>query len=255
MKRGRYISKEDKSRGWSKKNTIAYNTKYTTTTGRGFIVTDHLGNSNYICLFEDYEVVADSRDIKSGIIQHPLDKTVYNRGYIGFGKFCATADRKVYSKWQGMFKRVYAGLPEYHRYVEYTVDKRWHNFQNFAKWAYAWEGCEGLDLDKDILCTILNKKEYSPETCLLLPSELNKVASHLPYTCVTKEGNKFRAKISTKLTGTIELGRYYSKNNALYTMTNSKAMYMLHLAEKYKLEDFVVESIEAFRLKQLQEVL
>lgn len=55
----------------------------------------------------------------------------------------------------------------------------WKDFQNFAEW---FEGVvesgyfhEGWHLDKDLLYK--NNKIYSPETCVFLPEDINKVLS------------------------------------------------------------------------------
>ena len=50
----------------------------------------------------------------------------------------------------------------------------WLYLENFYNWFVKQEYKEGYELDKDLLC-LLNKSDkiYSPETCLLIPTELN----------------------------------------------------------------------------------
>ena len=59
-------------------------------------------------------------------------------------------------------------------YKDCEVSKKWHNFQNFAKWYYNnyYEvDDETMCLDKDIL--IKGNKIYSPETCIFVPQTIN----------------------------------------------------------------------------------
>ena len=57
-------------------------------------------------------------------------------------------------------------------YIGCKVCEEWLNFQNFARWIYdnKYE-CDDLELDKDLL--IKGNKIYSPNTCCLLPHEIN----------------------------------------------------------------------------------
>lgn len=81
---------------------------------------------------------------------------------------------KVYSVWRGMIERCYHPRQLIRRpnYLGCTVDEIWHDFQNFAKWYenHEYSG-KGYELDKDIL--IQGNKLYSPETCCLVPRDLN----------------------------------------------------------------------------------
>ena len=59
-------------------------------------------------------------------------------------------------------------------YKDVTVCEEWHNFQNFAEWMednYDPEIMQGWQLDKDIL--FKGNKIYSPDTCRLVPAEIN----------------------------------------------------------------------------------
>lgn len=113
---------------------------------------------------------------KKGNVDNPYDKTVYNIGYIGEGKYNWKDNFEIYAHWQQMLKRCYDPyyLNKYPTYIDCYVCEKWHNFQNFAKW---WEenvyNCnnEKMVLDKDIL--IKGNKIYSPETCLIVPEKIN----------------------------------------------------------------------------------
>lgn len=68
-------------------------------------------------------------------------------------------------------------LPSGRAYIGCTVHEDWHNFQNFAEWAYkkpqAWfmEGDKIWELDKDSL--VEGNKVYCADRCTFLPPELN----------------------------------------------------------------------------------
>ena len=77
-----------------------------------------------------------------------------------------------------MLKRCYSG--EYQKkeptYKDCTVCKEWLNYSNFKKWYddnyYEIDG-ERMALDKDIL--VKGNKTYSPETCVFVPQNINKL--------------------------------------------------------------------------------
>lgn len=76
-----------------------------------------------------------------------------------------------------MLGRCYDDTKAKHKsYENCTVCEEWHNFQNFAKWYeenYYEIKDERMELDKDIL--IKGNKVYSPETCVFVPSNVNKL--------------------------------------------------------------------------------
>ena len=81
---------------------------------------------------------------------------------------------KAYAAWHCALQRCYD--PKFHErsptYIGCSVDKRWHDFQDFADWFYGHEyGDLGYALDKDLL--LPDNKIYSPETCCLVPTEIN----------------------------------------------------------------------------------
>ena len=118
-------------------------------------------------------------NIKTGRVKNLLALTMYNVGYFGVGIYKSCLDSKktkAYTTWTGMFGRCYNKIfsKKYKTYLDCTVDERWHNFQNFAKWHeenYNFEIMQGWQLDKDIL--IKGNKGYSSETCCFVPSEIN----------------------------------------------------------------------------------
>ena len=79
-----------------------------------------------------------------------------------------------YQTWRNMLSRCYDKefQKKYPTYVGCTVDKKWHDFQNFADWLDSHEyGSCGYELDKDVL--IYGNKVYSEDNCVLLPKDIN----------------------------------------------------------------------------------
>lgn len=116
------------------------------------------------------------QQIKDGRIKYPFKRTVYNIGYFGNGKHKAKIKNeqiKSYKIWQGILQRCYdAKFQKKHpTYKNIVVCKKWHNYQNFAKW-FEKNYREGYELDKDLLSEPDNKI-YSPDTCIFIPKKLN----------------------------------------------------------------------------------
>jgi hypothetical protein len=123
-----------------------------------------------------FEVKTRMMCVKRDNIKHPLQKTVYNIGYIGLGSYSTSDNLVLYDKWSGTLRRCYdEKYQEKHpSYIGCSVAEDWHNFQNFAKWFeknYNPETMHKWQLDKDIL--VKGNKIYSPETCCFVPSEIN----------------------------------------------------------------------------------
>lgn len=79
-----------------------------------------------------------------------------------------------YQKWKSMLNRCYSSKYQenFPTYINCSTCKEWLTFSNFKKWMIKQEW-QGSDLDKDI--KIQGNKLYSPETCLFVPQEINKL--------------------------------------------------------------------------------
>lgn len=113
-----------------------------------------------------------------GKVKNPYHPFIWGVGFLGVGRYKSKVggkSAKAYITWRNMLERAYS--EEYHTkspaYKDVTVCTEWHNFQNFAQWYNEnWkEYMEGWHIDKDIL--IKGNKVYSPETCCLVPNEIN----------------------------------------------------------------------------------
>lgn len=119
-----------------------------------------------------------SSNIRAGSVKDPMQPTVYGVGFIGVGNYTPTENNihtKAYKQWGSMLERCYS--ERWHKkkptYIGCTVDKYWHNFQNFAKWHeenYPNDG-GSYQLDKDI--KVKGNKVYSERTCTLVTNEEN----------------------------------------------------------------------------------
>ena len=81
---------------------------------------------------------------------------------------------EAYIKWHDMMNRCYNEkfLERNLQYRGCTGCEEWYNFCNFKVWYESHKyGDEVLDLDKDIL--FKGNTVYSPETCCLVPHEIN----------------------------------------------------------------------------------
>lgn len=113
--------------------------------------------------------------IIEGSIRYPYNASLFGVGYLGVGKYKSVVKKKMtkeYGVWRGMLRRCYS-LESYSKnpsYIGCSVDKRWYNFQVFARW-FDDNYVEGFELDKDLL--IDGNKLYSEDTCVFIPSCLN----------------------------------------------------------------------------------
>lgn len=125
----------------------------------------------------DYEFTTTIQRLREGTSKHPHRLTVHGVGYIGVGKYSNTEHSLARNYFSNMIGRCYleSELQKAPRYRESYVIEDWLNFQNFAEWYYSQKGADlpGYQLDKDIL--VKGSKVYSPETCCLVPQEINKL--------------------------------------------------------------------------------
>ena len=221
-------------------------------------ILDKYGNHSKIIKYNSYkDIIVEFDDstqlngrydvFKRGGLIHPFERTFYNKGYMGVGKY-NTKDM-VYRYWHSMIKRVYDPI-EHNRYPNYigcSVCEEWHDLQNFGKWYednyYEING-ELMCLDKDIL----NKgnKIYSPETCIFVPNRINvlftnckKARGKYPLGVIKTKDGKYRARCSVyykeaNKSKNIGLGRFNTPEEAFYAYKEFKEQYIKEVADEYK---------------------
>lgn len=135
-------------------------------------------NDKYKC-----RVHTNYQSFEKGKVSNPYYPNVFEVGIIG-NKYPATTNgksTKEYSLWHNMIQRSYDKIEKkrHPAYENVTCCKEWLLYENFYEWLHGqsnfnrWYNGSGWDLDKDIL--IKRNKFYSPETCCLVPNNVNKL--------------------------------------------------------------------------------
>ena len=196
------------------------------------------------------------KHFKDGGVKNPYHPDVYDIGYLGQGEYKAYIRSGVptlaYSVWQHMLQRCYDSywMNKHLTYIDCSVCKEWHNFQNFAKWFYEnyYEVREErMHLDKDILYK--DSKIYSSKTCIFVPQRINVlftksekirgkypigVSYHKNKDMLVAQCSIFNEKIGKKKPK--HLG-YFSLNKpfqAFYCYKQFKENYIKQIADEYK---------------------
>lgn len=157
-----------------------------------------------------YETWTTRQSIINGTVENLYLPTVSGYGYIGAGEYSASKDKLAREKFSNMVKRCYdeCDLIKCPTYIGCVVTDEWFNFQNFCQWYYQQRGAgeRGYQLDKDILQK--GSKIYSPETCCLVPQEINKLLTKrnacrgdLPIGVSQFSEGVYRASCSDKIVG------------------------------------------------------
>lgn len=205
-----------------KKHHIKIGDIFTTKENCNVKVLDYKNCNEILIEFQDkhkHKVYVQSSNLKRGLVKNPYLATAYNTGYVGVGSYKTINGRtptEEYNKWRNMLMRCYDAnyINKTPTYIDCYVCDEWLNFQNFAEW-YTKQKYYGLgyELDKDLL--IDGNKIYSPNTCILVPQEINKLlidreAKRGDYPigmCFDKKRNKFSVSFSVNAK-TKHLGRF-----------------------------------------------
>lgn len=206
-----------------------------------------------------YEVTSDRSSIIHGNIKNPYQPKLFGKGYFGVGRFKSKngsynkgfPNTEEYQAWINMLSRCYD--PNYIQrntgnkvYEGTTVCNEWLNFQAYAEWftsniakIRALEPNLRLAVDKDILSS---SKVYSPETCAIVPMEVNSVLIGCMHIL---NGSRNKSMINNK-DGTYSLllsskGCTIAYHSSLSSVEEANKIYIAHklkqmkdLAEKYK---------------------
>lgn len=142
-----------------------------------------------------------------------------------------------YSKWMAMIQRCYSDYGKKHNssYVQHSVSGDWLKFSNYRKW-YKDNEIEGFDIDKDILSK--ESKIYSPETCVFVPKNINRMLvlpkkNKLPYGVhYEKSSGKYKAQgqVGGKYRN---LGRYCNAQDAHFAWQKSKSFEIEKAVKEY----------------------
>lgn len=226
--------------------------------GSKMLITEYRNSQDIGVYFPKYGYTITKNtysNFKNGTIKCPYEPRIRGIGYLGIGKYeCSVnnAHTKFYKAWYNMIRRCYDSIWQIKQptYIGCTVCEEWYNFQNFAKWYeenyYEIEG-QRMCLDKDILCK--GNKIYSPDTCLLVPQEINELFVKRDVTrgeypigvSYHKTSNKFRASCSNVDKKHIILGDYGNPIDAFNEYKRFKELTIKKVADKYK--DLIPEKL------------
>lgn len=217
--------------------------------GTNMIIIEYHRKDNVIIEFQDKykhrKKVTYDNFIK-GCVSNPYDKIVYERGYIGEGKYNCSYNRKLYNTWYSMFIRCYGMIEKYRTYSDCEVDERFHCLQDFGEWYeknYYEIPNEIMCLDKDIL--VKGNRIYGPDTCIIVPQTINSLIvkkykfknNKLPIgVCYHKQHNKYMASYSHTLNkkDIITIGYYDDPITAFNAYKQFKEKEIKYVADKYK---------------------
>lgn len=223
--------------------------RFQTNQGYEVIVLEYFTSSNCTIKFENgYIKEYVSIDcLRKGEIINPFHKSLYERGFLGVGKYTkstAFGHSDSYKVWKGMFRRCYSKNPKDFNptYKDVVVCEHWYNFQNFAEWFennYNSQTMEGWAIDKDILTK--GNKIYSPETCCLVPKEINnlftrrdsKRGMHPIGISYDKAKSRYISYIS-RYSKIKNLGSFNTVEEAFKAYKIAKEEYIKEVADKWK---------------------
>lgn len=110
--------------------------------------------------------------VPAGVMSTSRRKAVYGVG-INDAPY-ATRDCPIFNQWKAMLQRSLCPKwkAKYPCYESTKVAPEWLTFSNFLAWVDA-QDAAGFVLDKDL--RIPGNKTYGPDTCLMIPQEINKL--------------------------------------------------------------------------------
>lgn len=178
--------------------------------------------------------------LKKGSFKNNYKPTIYGKGYLGDGKYQgAKKDGTdfVYGVWNNMLARNYDLYTQSKQpaYIGCSVCDEWLCFQNFADFYINHESYGlGYNLDKDLLGG--DNKVYSPETCTMLPPEINSMITGstaskngMPLG-VNKIDNGYVARLNKGKEGREYLGYYKTPEEAHKVYVEAKERYVKNKA-------------------------
>ena len=213
-----------------------------------------------------YKIHTNFGVFKNGQLKNPYYPEVFGKGMIG-EKY--NKDKlKECSAWHDMLRRCYD--EKYHitkpTYKECFVCEEWmlfdnfyewiHNQDNFNKWKSGYKWC----IDKDIL--IKGNKIYSPETCCLIPENINSLFTKrqndrgkypIGVSCYKQE-NKFIARVNNPfVSGCETIGIYNTSEEAFYAYKKRKEDIIKQVARKeYEKGNIIKRCYEAMMNYQVE---
>lgn len=207
--------------------------------GESLTIQAYRGSKDIDVVFDEGTVLnVEACQIQRKTVENPNARTCCGVGFRGIGEY---STRHFSAKiWRGVITRCYGSHDKYKHYNDCTVENHWHNMQNFCEWYMSQKGFDkAWAIDKDII--VKDNKVYSPDTCVLLPQELNNfdakresLRGDLPIGVVLSNcGTKYIAAGTFGSYHKRYIGRYNSPEAAFYAYKKVKEGHARHIAEKY----------------------
>ena len=182
---------------------------------------------NVVIEFQDKykaNVHTEYKHFLSGNVKNPYHPSVFNVGMIG-NKYPAFTNGKATKEhliWRHMLERCFDDKfkNKHLAYQNVSCCNEWLIFENFYEWLHSqenfekWLNNDKWAIDKDIL--VKGNKIYSPETCCLVPQNVNKLFTKRDALRndlsigVRKNGNGFLAQWCNPFTNKKEYSKTYS---------------------------------------------
>lgn len=256
---------------WVKSPLRKCGTRFKNAQGDWATMIEDIDHKNVKILFDSgtTTTVAFSH-LKDGEFKDWMKPTVCGFGYMGAprGKVCNVS----YKRWAAMIQRCYSDKSsdksKLKSYRGVVVCDDWLNFSSFAKWYKSQRNYDKTDwhIDKDLLSGGKGKV-YSPETCVLLPLEINlnikqRRVNQTKYgRGVVKYGCKYVARMardgykSDRLNEV--LGTFSTPQEAALCYKTHKESFVKELAERWKdeLDTAAYSALLAWEVENTEEEL
>jgi hypothetical protein len=208
------------------------------------VIIGYENNRKVIVKFLDsfgHEACIPLSDLRRGYVKNPFAPAVCGVGYLGIGKHSPSINgvkTLAYVQWHGVIRRSY-DFPykaKQKSYERVNVCDEWHCFDTYAEWFYKQEGWDkGYQLDKDILGD--GEYLYSPETCCLVPVEINSLYIGVNIKKGVFSTGVYYSKKDKKFCSTIRkhgeyfsLGAYNTEMEAFLAYKTEKESYIKEVA-------------------------
>lgn len=246
------------------RTTLSAGDVFTSNEGYDVVVLGFSKTKGVLVQFDDerqYTMCVTAQNLRNGQVKNPYHPSVYGFGYIGIGPYKAKIDRKntrEYAVWSAIIRRscteFWTTKPSLKCYEGSSISKEWLCFQVFAKWLTENPFYElGYQVDKDLIKK--GNKHYSPETCALIPQEINKLLyrseerNGLLPTGVCSNGKKFQASLS-RFGEKIYLGTFNCPNEAHQAYVVAKEAYVKEVANEWhgRIDERVYKALMNWRV-------
>jgi hypothetical protein len=213
-------------------------------------IIEHNNYNNIVVEFQDKwksKVHTTYGHFLDGRVKNPYYPSVLGIGMVGI-KYPFKSNTKVieYNIWKNMLNRCFNKKYKEKQptYENCTICDEWLIYENFYDWLHSQENFDKwtnkdskFALDKDIL--VKGNKIYSPETCCLVPKNVNSLFTKrevgrgcLPIG-VGENGHRFKAACNNPYTGKYEsLGTYDTPKEAFLVYKKYKENLIKQIAKE-----------------------